>query len=922
METTLASPVAKPDIDAPAWLAEDARPLDWNGPTSRPFIRIPIEDLDRPVIELVERVTRRQPERTALTDAETSLTYAQLWDGLGGLAETIAEATRPGELVALVLPATAMFPLAMLACLAAGRPFLALDASAAREWLGQALEDARPALIVGDGDAAPSEVRVIPLDHPPAPLSASWRPAALGSDEPACVLFTSGSTGRPKGMVNSQRALLQRVAQSINAAHINAEDRLLTLASPGTIVGVRDALTALVAGASLHLVDPARLGARQVLDALRAEAVTILFAFPALLRSVLAQSFVRSSSERAGPALRLVRIGGDVTLWSDIERLRAWLGPKAAIQLVYAATEAPMLQWFVDDACSGEDPRIPIGYPLQGNRLAVIHRFGRAARPGEAGELMVESPYVALGLWTAGRCVAGGFETGEAPGSRCFLTGDLVRQRPDGLLERLGRKDRQVKIRGVRVELDGVEAALRQHPKVRDVAALARPSNGNGDGDGGPSLVAYVCADEADSEGLLAELKALMRAAPAAMRPGRLYLVPQIPRLASSKLDVRALAALDRASAQTGRGEAKAAVPASTEGDPALRTVARLWREALQAPAPGPDDDFFDAGGDSLKAVTFTLELERALGLQLPLTLINETPRFADLCQTLTAHRTRGYAPLVLLKAGDGRAPLFFVHGVGGNVAELFPVARALTWPGAVYGLQARGLARRQRPHRSVGAMATEYLDAIRARQPEGPYLLCGYSFGGLVAFEMARRLKASGDEVGLLALFDTSPWFPGRWLGAAGRRLARLLTGKLQPHQHGPTLFEVLTSAPAGVLKVMIGGLVASALYHPGVYPGQLTLFTPQDRDPAPPSPRALWTRHAASLSVTEIPGAHLTMLAPPHAQAAAAALAQSLPGTSPLTLVIPDGPPGPIRDPVGRRKKRLGPGSPLRSGRDDMEG
>src|SRR6185503_17307499 len=165
-------------------------------------------------------------------------------------------------------------------------------------------------------------------------------------------------TGRPKSIVNSQRNLLQRVAQSINAAHINTADRLLTLASPCTIVGVRDVLTALLAGASVHLVNPAGAAAREILNVIRADAITILFAFPALLRSI-----VSARSERAGASLRLVRIGGDTTLWSDIDALRAWLTADGAIQIMYAATEAPMMQWFVDDNCRRDEARVPIGYP-------------------------------------------------------------------------------------------------------------------------------------------------------------------------------------------------------------------------------------------------------------------------------------------------------------------------------------------------------------------------------------------------------------------------------------------------------------------------------------------------------------------------------------------------------------------------------
>ena len=395
---------------------------------------------------------RLHRNRIAIRNAETALTFGELWDGLNGLAETLAADSKPGDLIGILLPAGPMFALAMLACLAAGRPFVALDTDHPQDWLDHVLEDARPTLIITREDGLAGveprvpPMRVIHLTALPKPARECWRPARLGLDEPACVLFTSGSTGRPKGIVNSQRNLLQRVAQSINAAHINAEDRFLTLASPCTIVGVRDVMTALLAGASIHLLDPQRAGAREMSNVIRAEAITILFAFPALLRSIVA-----ASAERAEATLRLVRVGGDTTLWSDIDLLRSWLAPEAAIQLIYAATEAPMLQWFVDDSCRGEDARIPIGYPLPGNRLAIVDEDGGVTPPGEVGELIVASPYVSLGRWADGRCADESVETCGVRAWRTFRTGDLVRQRPDGLLERVGRKDRQVKIRGVRV---------------------------------------------------------------------------------------------------------------------------------------------------------------------------------------------------------------------------------------------------------------------------------------------------------------------------------------------------------------------------------------------------------------------------------------------------------------------------------------
>ena len=872
------------------WLEDGARPLDWNGPTRRVFTRFRGQDLDRPIIELFERMVRRDPDCVAIKDADASLSFAQVWSGLSGLAQTIAADTAPGDLVAILLPACPMFPLAMLACLAAGRPFLPLDANYPHEWARHVLQDARPTVIVGHEDAldgvlkgAP-KTRVIHLDRLPPPAREGWRPDPLGPDQPACVLFTSGSTGRPKGIVNSQRALLQRVAQSINAGHIDADDRFLTLASLGAVVGVRDALTGLLAGGCVHLLDAERVGVRKILDVIRDEAITVLFAFPALLRSVAA-----SSGERAGEALRLVRVGGDTTLWSDFDLLRGWLEPQAAIQSVYAATEAPMMQWFVDGKCRSDDPRVPVGYPLHGNRLAVIDENGRPTPPGEIGELVVASPYVALGVWSDGalrpdealRADDGGGD--DKPSRRLFRTGDLVRQRPDGLLERHGRKDRQVKIRGVRVELDGVEAALRQHRHVRDAGALVRKG-----ADGDATLVAYLTPQDGAPESLLDEVREMMRAAPPAMRPGRLYLADEIPRLPGSKLDLRALAALDEARIESDHARAAAAAgPGPAEGDRVARKVARVWRDVLQTPVGGPDDDFFDVGGDSLKAITFVLGLEEALGLQLSLTLVNEAPTFAALCEALRQRRANRYVALVLLKAGETLPPVFFIHGVGGNVAELFPMARGMTYAGPVIGIQARGLGPEETPHSSVEAMAAEYLRAIKARQPGGPYYLCGYSFGGLVAFEMARRLHEAGDEVGLVGLFDTttSPlaWPLQNWPTAirnAGRAAWGGLRGRATPTAlYGAAMPDLAKSAPAAVLKVTASALIASARYRPGFYPGELKLFTPQGRDPALPAPEAIWRRHAGALSIIDTAGAHLTMLSAPNAESTAASLTRCLP-------------------------------------------
>jgi len=851
------------------WNDQSGFPLDWNGPIDRPFAAFPDEAKGRPIIELLEAVVLRNRERIALADSEASITYAETWSALAGWAERVAEATAPGDLVGILAPVSTAFPIAMLACLAAGRPFVALDPDNPPEWIAQVLDDSRPSLLLAadPGAAGPKAPRTLDLSDSPRQASPGWQPARLSSDEAACVLFTSGSTGQPKGVVNSQRNLLQRVSQSINAAHIGSDDRFLTLTSLCTIVGVRDVLTALLAGACVFLLDTQKAGTREILRVIHHRRISILFAFPALLRSV-----VENSEGGAGDYLRLARVGGDTTLWSDIAMLRAWMSPGTHVQLVYAATEAPMMQWFVGAISRGNEERIPIGYPLPGNALAVIDDSGAPTRDGEVGELLVRSPYVALGTWVGGRCeAAAAIQTDAGDRSmRILKTGDLVRRRSDGLYDRIGRKDRQVKIRGARVELDGVEAAIRRHASVRDVGVVVRT-----DGDGA-RLVAYVQPHHSASQDFLGELEAMMRrTVPMHMRPWRFYATPAIPRLPNSKLDGLALRTMDLAKSMQEDHSLLGPPRTWTEKDPVEIVVAHIWRDVLGLGLGAAGDDFFDLGGDSLRAITMTFELEKALGRELPMTLINQAPTFAAFCALLRENAPAVYSPLVVLKPGDGAPPLFFIHGVGGSVMELFGVCRKMTWSGPVIGIQARGLDGREPPHRTVEAMTDEYLAAVKTRQPEGPYFLCGYSFGGLVAFELARQFQRRGDEVafvGLLAALVPGHHFLRLWTWAAYlcRRVAQGVVSLRDRH--------AAPAAPAALRAVAASALSASVAYRPGTYAGELTIFEPASRDLGLPSSAMLWSRHASGVRRHSLQGRHDNMLAGANAEAAANVLTRCL--------------------------------------------
>jgi len=317
-----------------------------------------------------------------------------------------------------------------------------------------------------------------------------------------------------------------------------------------------------------------------------------------------------------------------------------------------------------------------------------------------------------------------------------------------------------------------------------------------------------------------------------------------------------------------------------------MHAVARAWGTVLRAPVRGPEEDFFESGGDSLKAISFIVELEGALGLALSPTLLNEAPKFGPLCELLKESRAPASGVLVTLKPGANRPPLFFIHGAGGNVREIQPTARRMQYPGAVIGVRARGLAGGEVPHTSVEAMALDYLSAIKERQPAGPYYLCGYSVGGVIAFEMARRLLESGDEVAFVGLFDSlmSPvrWPLRAWPRIAGGHLVRLsrrlfASSRTETRRAPPppaSVWGYLRVAPRRAIRVAASALLASARYRAGFYPGRLTLFTPAERERSLPALDEIWRKHAGSLSLIETNGNHATMLAEEHAEATAACL------------------------------------------------
>ncbi|WP_287358456.1 non-ribosomal peptide synthetase, partial [Moorena sp. SIO3B2] len=325
---------------------------------------------------------------------------------------------------------------------------------------------------------------------------------------------------------------------------------------------------------------------------------------------------------------------------------------------------------------------------------------------------------------------------------RIYRTGDLGRLRPDGSLEFVGRKDFQVKLRGYRIELGEIEAALAQHSQVKEAVVIARE-----DTPGDKRLVAYVVPTE--SQPVISQLRSLIQTQlPDYMIPAAFVVLESLPLTPSGKVNRRALPAPNVSTQEAGGIEPRTI---------AELQLVQIWSEVLNIPTVGVQDNFFDLGGHSLLALRLMARIEQQLGTHLPLATLFAKPTIKDQASLLSgATNTQLLSPLVLIQPAGSLPPFFCIHPRGGNVLCYAALARRLGVEQPFYGLQAVGLNGEQEPLTRIEDMATTYIKAIQTVQSQGPYQLGGWSFGGIVAFEIAQQLRSSGHEITLLALIDS----------------------------------------------------------------------------------------------------------------------------------------------------------------------
>lgn len=600
----------------PVLAAEDMQKvLSASNGVRRPY------QLDTCLHGMIEAQVRRTPQAIAVSIGDASLTYAELDDRAERLAGRLQRLGVGADIpVALFAERSLAMVVAILGVLKAGGAYVPLDPDYPKERVAFMLADIQPPVLVSHASMLnqlpQTELAVVILndDGTSVDFPATEVPLlkATSADNLAYIIYTSGSTGRPKGVMNCHRAVVNRLLWMQEAYKLTGGDRVLQKTPYSFDVSVWEFIWPLIAGARLVLLPPgAHRDPHEIIRCIVAREVTTAHFVPSMLESFLGEAGV----EQCTSLTRIICSGE--ALSSELAKRCLKILP-ADLDNLYGPTEAAVdVTFWKCDRQHDEQP-IPIGRPIANTAVYIVDSAGNLVPPGVAGELCIGGVAPARGYWrradiTAERFVPDPF---GSPGDRLYCTGDLARHRNDGAIEYLGRLDTQVKLRGLRVELGEIEAALRQHPQVVDAAVIDHTHES-----GSRQLIAYVRCDSAPAELSTSLRDLLRRQLPEYMVPSAFVPLRKFPLSSNGKLDRRALPPPPSSSTAT-RFEAPRTL--------AEEQLAEIWTQILGVAIVGIDDSFFDLGGDSIRGIQL-VRFAKERGLPLSIALLFRYPTIRQL---------------------------------------------------------------------------------------------------------------------------------------------------------------------------------------------------------------------------------------------------------------------------------------------------
>jgi amino acid adenylation domain-containing protein len=858
---------------------------------------------DQCLHQLFEAQVERTPDAVAVVCREQHLTYAELNRRANQLAHRLRRlGVGPDVLVGLCLERSLEMVVGLLGILKAGGAYVPLDPTYPPERLAFMLADSHASVLITQERLTTRlrdySIQVICLDRPDGELldaSTDDLVSEVRPDNIVYVIYTSGSTGRPKGVQVLHRGVVNFVTAMRREPGLSKEDTLLSVTTLCFDIAALELFVPLIVGARVIVVThEVAANGQELADALDRSRATVMQATPATWRLLLAAGW------RGSPQLKIL-CGGEAL---SVELAKQLLPKCATLWNMYGPTETTI--W--STICKVEtEGWISIGRPIANTQVYVLDARLQPVPVGVPGELYIGGDGLARGYLNRPELTAEKFiphPFSSIPEARLYKTGDLVRYRPNGALECLGRLDHQVKVRGFRIELGEVEAVLQTHPMIAAAVVVARE-----DAPGDKRLVAYLVA-HAGQEFAAAEVRRFLKAhLPDYMIPTALVPLEALPLTPNGKVDRQVLPAPTRVY-ETSRGDATEATL------PIHRQLIQIWEELLDVRPIRVTDDFFDLGGHSLLAARLVERIEQAFGKKIPLTTFHAGATIESLAQVIGQQSdTAARPPLVKYQEVSAKSPFFFLHGDyrGGDPLWCLNLARALSPDQPLHLLQPGLLNDRLAP--TLESFAAAHVAIVRSLQPEGPYFLGGWCNGALVAYEMAHQLYAQGQTVGLLALMETAfvnplerrirtlvgsvgdlvglgqgkqlDWYIRtlrvsnyalRALRSAFYRLPRGNVGYLARLGSAELRRGVSLARPL-VQRSRQGGYVGDALgrpredyldvfswmaanYVPRPYPGQVTLFWSQEDLLYGPSRKMGWriAAKAARMALHRIPGDHLT--------------------------------------------------------------
>ncbi|AFZ17959.1 non-ribosomal peptide synthetase [Allocoleopsis franciscana] len=884
--------------------------------------------------QLFEQQVEQTPDAIALVFEDEQLTYRELNHRSNQLAHYLQKlGVEPEVLVGICLERSVEMIVGLLGIFKAGGAYIPFDPTYPQERLKFMLEDSQVSILLTHSLLAPlfnrsfsedswgeqttcsgqpHQSSVICLDKEANAIQKESQNNAINSVKPdnlAYVIYTSGSTGKPKGVVIEHRGLSNLCQAQIQVFNLQPGSRLLQFASLSFDASIFEIVMAFATGSTLYLAKKeSLLPGQNLIHLLRKQAITHVTLPPSVL-AVLPESQL--------PALQTIISAGETCSMDIVKR---WTSSRRFFN-AYGPTEATV--WSTVAELTDEREKPSIGRPITNTQVYILDSHLQPVPIGIPGELYIGGEGVARGYLNQSELTAVAFIANPfvdrrlSSRERLYKTGDLARYQPDGNIEFLGRMDAQVKIRGFRIELGEIEALLKQHPAVKEAVVMAKE-----DVFGNKRLVTYFVPNQeplmrVGAQGFAPLLRCFLKEKlPEYMIPSAFVMLEALPYLPNGKVDRHRLKVLDVDKTEL----TKTYIAPRT---PIEEAIAKIWATLLNNEPVGIHDNFFELGGDSLLAVRLMAQIHQQFEREIPLSTLFLNPTIEGLANTLTQQSDSGsWSPLVPIQPSGSQPPFFCIHPILGVVFPYYELAYALGFDQPFYGLQPLGLDGEQAPFTRIEEMAAHYIEALRQVQPSGPYFLGGWSFGGLVAFEMAQQLLRAGHQVALLAIFDTLAPIPGnlpdlgdslKFMFTAGARYIGsflldyfyLITTTTKPRaNHSPFLWANINKLLHGLrnhqawqsilgeavlanalpqpsrkqilselnirpmLRIYQANNQATLSYVPQVYPNSITLLKTSVQSSKAAQDSSLgWSQLAKGrVKIHQVPGNHLTMLRKPH--------------------------------------------------------